>query len=168
MAVVTRSHDPGDSAAGPRSAALAILTHTQYWYALIILTAFFAVAATHSILTAKATVKKVTTITGPGGKPLPLEKDSDGKTKAVRSWGPRFDNYGRSFFVVGYLAIVSSFAIGTVALALHAFVYDHTQRWMHEGVWWWCGESTIVSFSCRSGRAGVQSFAVSTHSLVRG
>lgn len=116
----------------------------QYTYPAVLLFVFIVVGATDSIVTAlRKTVFQPATVTGPGGKPLPVTKrkreDHDENNNEYHS--PACKNFFRCCMM---LATFTFFCAGA-NVAVRA-LYNRTASGGHG---WWCGEPKTVSTTTR-------------------
>ncbi|KAI1757788.1 ABC transporter-like protein [Xylaria castorea] len=116
------------------------LTATQYLYPCLLLCILLLVGALYSIYTARnQETVIVPTVTGPGGRPLPVTKKRHIDNKSQELEG-RFSPAIRSLFQWLYTAVTLTFVAQGAAIAAHALIQtsaegDHA---------WWCGEPKAV------------------------
>ncbi|KAI0104114.1 hypothetical protein GGR51DRAFT_231969 [Nemania sp. FL0031] len=118
-----------------------ILTATQYLYPGLLLLVLLLFGAIYSIYTGwnKGDVI-VPTVTGPGGRPLPVTKrrrHSDDKSQESER---RFSPSVRALFQWLYAVVTLTFVGQGAAIATHALV----QRTVQGDQTWWCGEAKAV------------------------
>ncbi|KAL2144084.1 hypothetical protein VTI28DRAFT_9614 [Corynascus sepedonium] len=125
------------------STALSVLQRAQLFYPVILLLAFVISAGVHTVVTSKSEEQLAApTVTGPGGKPLPV-------TKRKREQEPlqEFDDtngpgsFARSVFLYLTAAVVMSFVANGAAIAVHAMKSSRDGGLANA---WWCGEQTVV------------------------
>lgn len=120
-----------------------ILSITQYLYPGLLLVILLVFGAAHSIYVAtrEGTVI-VPTVTGPGGKPLPVtrKRRSDGMPHEPEG---RFSPAIRGLFQWIYTAVTLTFVGQGASIATHALV----QKNIHGTNAWWCGEAKAVIIS---------------------
>ncbi|KAI0486889.1 ABC transporter-like protein [Xylaria cf. heliscus] len=117
-----------------------ILTATQYLYPGLLLSILLLVGAIYSIYTARN--KKdviVPTVTGPGGRPLPVTKKRHMDTKSQEPEG-RFSPAVRALFQWLYTAVTLTFVGQGAAIATRALIQTSAEG-EHA---WWCGEPKAV------------------------
>ncbi|KAK4146177.1 ABC transporter-like protein [Dichotomopilus funicola] len=124
------------------SSAQSVLQMAQVLYPVVLLLTFIISAGIHTIVTSKTEEELATpTVTGPGGKPLPITKrrrrhqasqiDDDANTRGF-AW---------SVFLYLTAAIIVSFVANGAAAAVHAMKSSRDAGFTHV---WWCGEQRIV------------------------
>ncbi|KAI0460369.1 ABC transporter-like protein [Xylaria acuta] len=117
-----------------------ILTATQYLYAGLLLCILLLVGALYSIYTARNQEDVIVpTVTGPGGRPLPVTKKRHIDAKSQEPDG-RFSPAVRALFQWLYTAVTLTFVAQGAAIATHALVQT-TAAGDHA---WWCGEAKAV------------------------
>ncbi|KAI0195090.1 hypothetical protein EV127DRAFT_332567 [Xylaria flabelliformis] len=117
-----------------------ILTATQYLYPCLLLSILLLVGALYSIYTARNQENVIVpTVTGPGGRPLPVTKKRhiDNKSKELDG---RFSPAIRALFQWIYTAVTLTFVAQGAAIAVHALVETNAEG--HHT--WWCGEPKAV------------------------
>jgi hypothetical protein len=122
------------------SLAEGILTSTQYLYPGLLLLFLLLFGAIHSIYNAtrKGNVV-VPTVTGPGGRPLPVTKKRRVDDDAHES-EERFSPAIRALFQWLYTAVTLTFVGQGAAIATRALV----QKTASGEYAWWCGEAKAV------------------------
>ena len=136
--------EPGGHEQGSKTAQL-VLRNAQLLYPVVLLLSFIVSAGIHTIITSKTEEELAgPTITGPGGKPLPVNKrkreqqprDSDDDAGA---------GGGLVWTIFLYLTggIVMSFVANGAAVAAHA-MKSSSDAGLDNA--WWCGEERTVSF----------------------
>ncbi|KAI0448106.1 ABC transporter-like protein [Xylaria telfairii] len=116
-----------------------LLISTQYLYPLVLLCILLCIGALHSIYTARNRADVIVpTVTGPGGRPLPVTKKRH-LDKSHESEG-RFSPALRALFQWLYTAVTLTFVGQGAAIAARALIQmsadgDHA---------WWCGEPKAV------------------------
>ncbi|KAI1116159.1 hypothetical protein F5Y14DRAFT_88125 [Nemania sp. NC0429] len=118
-----------------------MLTATQYLYPGLLLLILLLFGAIYSIYIAR---KKgdviIPTVTGPGGKPLPVTKkrhiDDDKSQEPERTASPSL----KALFQWLYAAVTLTFIGQGVAIAAHALI----ERSAEGDDAWWCGEAKAV------------------------
>ncbi|TGJ84390.1 hypothetical protein E0Z10_g4340 [Xylaria hypoxylon] len=122
------------------SLAKRILTSTQYLYPGLLLLILLLVGATYSIYTARNKGDVIVpTVTGPGGRPLPVTKKRTIDDKSQEPDG-RFSPAVRALFQWLYIAVTLTFIGQGAAIATHALL----ERSPEGDYAWWCGESKTV------------------------
>jgi ATP-binding cassette, subfamily B, vacuolar membrane transporter HMT1/ACLQ len=118
-----------------------ILTATQYLYPGLLLLVLLLFGAIYSIYTGwnKGDVI-VPTVTGPGGRPLPVTKKRRIDDKSQDS-ERRFSPAVRALFQWIYATVTLTFVAQGVAIATRALVQKSAQG-DHA---WWCGEAKAVN-----------------------
>ncbi|KAI0550245.1 ABC transporter-like protein [Xylaria curta] len=117
-----------------------ILTATQYLYPCLLLCILLLVGALYSIYTARNQENVIVpTVTGPGGRPLPVTKKRHIDTKSKELEG-RFSPAIRALFQWIYTAVTLTFVAQGAAIAVHALVQTNAEG--HHT--WWCGEPKAV------------------------
>ncbi|KAI5864620.1 hypothetical protein GGS23DRAFT_595339 [Durotheca rogersii] len=123
----------------PDSPAERVRSITQYLYPDLLLLVFILVGATHSVYTAMRKEDVVVpTVTGPGGKPLPVTKlrRSDDDASEAEEFNP----HSRRFFQYSMIVATSTFVAAGAAIATRALIH----RSADGGDGWWCGEPKTV------------------------
>lgn len=115
----------------------------QYAYPAVLLLAFIVVGSTDSIITAlRKNDFVVPTVTGPGGKPLPITKrkreDQDDEDNENQS------SACKSLFRCCMMLATFTFFCAGANVAVRA-LYNRTASGGHG---WWCGEPKTVSLNC--------------------
>lgn len=122
--------------------AESILRHTQYLYALVLLTAFIGNAAWYSVYNAKKNESRVeSTLKGPGGKPLPDTKSKREETN--RKLGPKFGRAAKIIFRCLEAVVLVSYLATGWSMLIHAFKHEDPYHWSKEGLPW-AGEWSVV------------------------
>ncbi|KAI8952018.1 ABC transporter-like protein [Xylaria longipes] len=117
-----------------------ILTATQYLYSALLLCILLLVGALYSIYTARKQEDVIVpTVTGPGGRPLPVTKKRHINSTSQESEG-RFSPAIRVLFQWLYAAVTLTFIGQGAAIATHALIQT-TAEGDHA---WWCGEPKAV------------------------
>ncbi|KAL2181557.1 ABC transporter-like protein [Thermothelomyces heterothallicus CBS 202.75] len=125
------------------SAALLVLQKAQLLYPVILLLAFTLSAGVHTVITSKSEEQLAApTVTGPGGKPLPITKRK--REQEALQEADDVDGAGglaRPVFLYLMAAVVTSFVANGAAVAVHAM--GSTRDGELDNAWW-CGEERIV------------------------
>lgn len=122
------------------SLAQGIVITTQYLYPGLLLLILLLFGAIYSIYTARKQGDVVApTVTGPGGKPLPVTKKRRVDKTSQESEG-RFSPAIRALFQWLYTAVTLTFVGQGAAIATRALVQRSAEG--HQG--WWCGEAKAV------------------------
>lgn len=112
----------------------------QYAYPAVLLFAFIIVGATDSIISAlRRDDIVVPTVTGPGGKPLPVTKRRRETEDEVEE--DRYSPASRSFFRCCMMLATFTFFCAGANVTARA-LYNRTASGGHG---WWCGEPKTVS-----------------------
>lgn len=119
-----------------------MLTATQYLYPGLLLLILLLFGAIHSIYTARNKGDVIIpTVTGPGGKPLPVTKkrhiDDDKSREPEKTVSPSI----RALFQWLYAAVTLTFIGQGAAIAAHALI----ERSAEGDDAWWCGEAKAVN-----------------------
>lgn len=124
----------------PDSPAERVRDVTQYLYPDLLLLAFIAIGATHSVYTAMRKEDVVVpTVTGPGGKPLPVTKRRKSEDDATEP--DEFSPNARRFFQSSMILATLTFLATGGAIAARALIHRSADG--QHG--WWCGEPKTVS-----------------------
>ena len=117
--------------------AKAIMTYIHFATPVILIVYFLAAFTGHSIATAsKNTVVKPSSLTGPGGKPLP--RNTGRRTEIISEKSvPDFTPATRIVFHWLTVGAVLTFVLNAVVVVLHALVDREND--------WWCGQDMAVS-----------------------
>jgi ATP-binding cassette, subfamily B, vacuolar membrane transporter HMT1/ACLQ len=110
-----------------------ILLYAHFAYPLIVLVFFLAAFTANSIWTASE-VAEPSNSNGPGGKPLPANKNTDSLRK-LRKQQLEVGPLQKAVFNWLSIAVIATFVGNAVNVIVHAL----TERG------WWCGESVAVS-----------------------
>ncbi|KAI0901763.1 hypothetical protein F4806DRAFT_490238 [Annulohypoxylon nitens] len=123
----------------PDSPAERVRDVTQYLYPDLLLLAFIAIGATHSVYTAMRKEDVVVpTVTGPGGKPLPVTKRRKSEDDATEP--DEFSPNARRFFQSSMILATLTFLATGGAIAARALIHRSADG--QHG--WWCGEPKTV------------------------
>jgi hypothetical protein len=151
MAAVERESRPLEAASmvGLLVESEGVLELIYRWYYLILGAVFIVSALIYSIRSSKTEEDAVApTVTGPGGKPLPLTKrkkkheyTSEHDSSNLPSIGPHAK---RVFQLLSVILTLTFFANG-VTIGLHSWKANRDLPWGQ--VNWWCGEPMVVSSS---------------------
>lgn len=133
------SPDPIPTMASSSSPGTAywILHYVQYAYPLVLLVVFLTAFVAHSIISSPSnqSVTSRSTLTGPGGKPLPPTSRPPSNGPPV----PTNDGFGKTrslLFCWLSVGLIGTFVGNIVNIVVHAV----SER--KEG--WWCGEAPAV------------------------
>jgi ATP-binding cassette, subfamily B, vacuolar membrane transporter HMT1/ACLQ len=119
-------------------AAQQALVILHYAYPLSLLGYFMASFMIFSIYTSEDRNASTPIQTGPGGKPLPRNKEPKKSKLASKDI---FSPGARHFFTWTTVGVILTFLANAVQICLHALI----EREQH----WWCGEHVAVSgFKC--------------------
>ncbi|KAI0802583.1 ABC transporter-like protein [Xylaria sp. FL0064] len=122
------------------SLAESILTATQYVYPGLLLLILMLFGALYSIYTARNQGDVIVpTVTGPGGRPLPVTKKRAAGDSSQDS-NERFSPATRRTFQWMYTAVTFTFVGQGAAIAARALL----ERTTHGNNAWWCGEAKTV------------------------
>jgi hypothetical protein len=127
------------------STAQSVLRTAQLLYPVLLLLTFVLSSGVHTVLTSKTEEELVvSTVKGPGGKPLPVTKRKR-EQQAHEADDSANGSGGLAWSVFLYLtgAIVLSFVANGAAVAVHA-MKSSADGGLDNA--WWCGEERIVSF----------------------
>ncbi|KAF7540114.1 hypothetical protein G7Z17_g12269 [Cylindrodendrum hubeiense] len=121
-----------------------ILRHTQYLYALILLSAFISCAAWYSVVNSRKEEDLVQpNVKGPGGKPLPMTKKKHARADGSRKIGPGFGRTQKNIFRYLAAIVFLSYVASAAIMFNHAFWHEDPFRWSKEGLPW-AGEWSVV------------------------
>jgi ATP-binding cassette, subfamily B, vacuolar membrane transporter HMT1/ACLQ len=120
------------------------------WYAVVLLSIFVVTSLVYSINTSKVEEGAVTpTITGPGGKPLPVNKRRRHPQESREPWfgkNLRLPDVGpstkRAFRLLS-LMVFFVFVVNATTIGIHAWKANIGTS--AGEVVWWCGEPMVVS-----------------------
>ena len=110
-----------------------VLLYIHFAYPLVVLV-FFLVAFTANSIWAASEVAEPANSNGPGGKPLPANKNAESLRK-LRKQQLEVGPLQKAVFNWLSIAVIASFVGNSVNVIVHAL----TERG------WWCGESVAVS-----------------------
>ncbi|KAI1431919.1 ABC transporter-like protein [Xylaria sp. CBS 124048] len=117
-----------------------ILAATQYLYSGLLLVILLLFGVIHSVYIARSKGDVIApTVTGPGGRPLPVTKNRHADDKSKESEG-RFSPGIRTLFQWIYTAVCSTFGGQGAVIALRALM----QKAADGSHPWWCGEPKAV------------------------
>lgn len=129
------------------SSAQSVLQTAQVLYPVVLLLTFIISAGIHTVVTSKTEEELASpTVTGPGGKPLPITKRRRRhQASQIDDDASSSDGGGVAWSVFLYLtaAIVVSFVANGAAAAVHAMKSSRDAGFTNA---WWCGEQRIVCF----------------------
>ena len=126
-----------DSWSNGTSTTTTLLDLTHFNYPWVLLVVFLIALVANSILTAEPTSTSVeSTVTGPGGKPLPQSTRKSKEEKEKRKLKD-FSPVRKLLFLYLSAGLITSFVANAVNIVVHAL----TKR----ANGWWCGEATAVS-----------------------
>ena len=137
MAGVGVEHSSGLGSNGTLSSTTPVLEIVHFNYPWVILVIFLASFLTNSILTAESSKPaNVTTVTGPGGKPLPssVRKSREERERLKKQ---EFSSNRQLVFIYLSVAVILTFLANAANIMLHALAERESG--------WWCGEATVVS-----------------------
>ncbi|KAK1751902.1 heavy metal tolerance protein [Echria macrotheca] len=125
----------------PQSFAEIVYLRAQLLYPMVLLLAFILSAGVHSIVTARSEEELIVpTVTGPGGKPLPVTKRKREQSGEIQVPAIADDrSFARRVFQYGTAALTLSFLANLAAIAVHTLQVHGPKHFQ-----WWCGEERTV------------------------
>lgn len=127
-----------------RSTAERVLLDTELLYPLVLILAFVISAAVYSVATSRSEEQlDAPTITGPGGRPLPITKRKK-KREAARSDERRISKAAKLTLRCLMASLVLTFVANAAVIFAHALTDRRISVPGHLA--WWCGDERIVSF----------------------
>lgn len=116
-----------------------VLRYSQVAYPIVLLLVYLITFTIRSVLTASKDEEAVhePEQLGPGGKPLPLRKNNQPKTRSNIPHDLDFSRPRKLLFEWLSVAVIFSFAANIVVTIVHALLARKER--------WWCGEAPTVS-----------------------